>query len=55
MPKRYTIEMTLTEEASNTQLDTDSEVVTYGDDAEAKKEFAKKKKAARDAGKGQPG
>jgi hypothetical protein len=52
MPKRYRIEMTLTEEASNTQLDADSDVVTYTDDTEAKKEFAKKKKAARETGKG---
>jgi hypothetical protein len=52
MPKRYKIEMTLTEEASNTQLGADSEVVTYTDDAEAKKKFAEKKEASRKAGKG---
>jgi hypothetical protein len=51
MPKRYRIDMTLTEEASNTQLDADSEAVTYRDDAEAKKKFAEKKEPARKAGK----
>ena len=51
MPKRYKIDMTLTEEASNTQLAADSEVVTYRDDAEAKKKFDEKKEASRKAGK----
>ena len=51
MPKRYRIDMTLTEVASNTQLDAASEVVTYRDDAEAKEKFAEKKEASRKAGK----
>jgi hypothetical protein len=55
MPKRYRIEMTLIDEASNTQLEpTDTDKVTYEDDAEAKAKFADKKKAAHDAGKGRP-
>ncbi len=54
MPKRYRIEMTLFDDASNTQLDTDSDSETYQDDADAKAKFADKKKAAHDAGKGRP-
>jgi hypothetical protein len=52
MPKRYRIAMTLTEEASNTQLAADNYTETYKDDAEAKAKFADKKEAARKAGKG---
>jgi hypothetical protein len=53
MPKRYRIEMTLLDDASNTVLDTDSDTVTYDDeDPEAKRAFAKKVKAARDTEKG---
>ncbi len=52
MPKRYRIAMTLTEDASNTELDADTHLEMYEDDAEAKKEFAKKEKAARETGKG---
>jgi hypothetical protein len=53
MPKRYRIEMTLFDDASNTQLEpTDKDKVTYKDDAEAKAKFAEKKEAARKAGNG---
>ena len=52
MPKRYRIEMTLLDDASNAVLDTDSHIETYDDDAKAKSAFEKKAKAARDTGKG---
>ena len=52
MPKRYRVEMTLIDDTSNTQVDTDTHPEEYEDETEAKKQFAKKTKAARDTGKG---
>ena len=52
MPKRYRIEMTLLDDASNAVLDTDSDTETYDEDAKAKRAFEKKAKAARDTEKG---
>jgi hypothetical protein len=54
MPKRYRIDMTLTEEASGKQVDDDTYKVDYETEEEAKRDFAKKAKAGRDAGKGRP-
>jgi hypothetical protein len=51
MPKRYRIEMTLTEEASGNQVDDDTYKVDYGTEEEAKRDFAKKAKANHDTGK----
>ena len=51
MPKRYKIEMTLTEEKSGTQVDRDPYKVDYDTEEEAKQDFAKKAKAAQDTGK----
>lgn len=51
MPKRYKIEMTLTEEKSGTQVDRDAHRVDYDTEEEATQDFAKKAKAAQDTGK----
>lgn len=51
MPKRYKIEMTLTEEKSGKQVDHDAYKVDYDTEEEAKQDFAKKVKAARETGK----
>jgi hypothetical protein len=51
MPKRYRIDMTLTEEASGKQLAKDTYKVDYETDEEAKQDFAKKAKTSRDTGK----
>jgi hypothetical protein len=54
MPKKYRVEMTLLDDATNAVVDTDKHKVTYeDDDTKAKQEFAKKVKAARDIAKGQ--
>jgi hypothetical protein len=52
MPKRYRIDMTLSDDSSNTQIDKKTHFENYEDDTEAKKQFAKKEKAARETGKG---
>lgn len=57
MPKRYKIEMTLTEDATPTaerggkQVGRDAFKVDYDTEEEAKQDFAKKVKAARETGK----
>lgn len=51
MPKRYRIEMTLTEEKSSTPDGRDAFKVDYDTEEEAKQDFAKKAKAARETGK----
>jgi hypothetical protein len=55
MPKRYTVEMTITNEETGTQVDADSYTERYDDDEEAKGKFQDKKQAAQNAGKGRPG
>jgi hypothetical protein len=52
MPKKYRVEITLVDDATSTELDTDVHEETYEDDAKAKREFDKKTKAARDTGRG---
>ena len=52
MPKRYRIELSITDIKSNTQLDSSSHEETYKDDAEAKTKFQQKDRAATNAGKG---
>jgi hypothetical protein len=44
--------MTLLVDATNVVVDSDEHPVNYEDDTEAKQEFGKKVKAARDTGKG---
>ena len=57
MPKRYKIEMTLTEDMTPTeerggkQVGRDAFRVEHDTEEEAKQDFAKKAKAARDTGK----
>jgi hypothetical protein len=51
MPKRYKIEMTLTEEKGSTPDDRAAFKVDYDTVEEAKQDFAKKVKAARETGK----
>jgi hypothetical protein len=51
MPKRYKIEMTLTEDRGGKQVDRDAHRVDYDTEEEAKQDFAKKVKAARETGK----
>ena len=51
MPKRYRIEMTLTEDKSGKLVDRDSYKVDYETEEEAKQDFAKKTKAGRETGK----
>lgn len=52
MPKKYRVEMTLLDDASNAVLDTDVHKETYENDAKAQQEFAKKLKAAQETAKG---
>jgi len=52
MPKKYRVEMTLLDDATNAVVDTDEDTVTYEDDTKAKQEFARKAKAARDTARG---
>lgn len=52
MPKKYRVEITLVDDATSTQLETDVHEETYEDDAKARREFDKKTKAARDTGRG---
>jgi len=53
MPKKYRVEMTLLDDASNAQLGKpDVHKETYADDATAEQAFAKKVKAARETAKG---
>jgi hypothetical protein len=54
MPKRYTVEMTITNAETATKVDTDTDVEFYDDDQEAARKFNEKKQAARKAGKGRP-
>jgi hypothetical protein len=51
MPKRYTVEMTITND-EGTQVDDDSHFEWYENDQQAKGKFQEKKQAARNAGKG---
>ena len=55
MPKRYTVEMTITNDDTNTQVDGDSYTEMYDSDDEAEAKFQDKKQASRNAGKGRPG
>jgi hypothetical protein len=53
MPKRYRIELVLTEEVdSNTELKRSGHTENYKDRAEAERKFEEKDRAARNAGKG---
>jgi hypothetical protein len=51
MPKRYKIEMTLTEDKSGKLVDRDAYKVDYDTEEEAKQDFAKKVKTSRETGK----
>jgi hypothetical protein len=52
MPKKYRVEMTLVEDASGTQLDTDTHTEDYDSETDARDGFQDKVKAAREKGKG---
>lgn len=52
MPKRYTVEMTITNDETNTQVATDSHEEMYNDDEQAELKFRDKERAARNTGKG---
>jgi hypothetical protein len=52
MPKRYRIDMTITNEETDTQVDSDSHVERLKDDTDAKEKFQLKTEAARKEGKG---
>lgn len=52
MPKRYRIDMTITNEDTNTQVDSDSYVERYDNDKEVKEKFQPKKEAVRKADAG---
>ena len=51
MPKRYTVEMRITDE-QQVEVASDSHEENYDDDKKAKEQFEDKARAARKAGKG---
>ena len=51
MPKKYRIDMTITDTETNTQVDSSVLEETYENDAEAQSKFSKKVDAAEKAGK----
>ena len=54
MPKKYRIDMTITNTQTNTELDAVPHEEDYKDDAEAKRKFLKKVDAAKKSGKPDP-
>jgi hypothetical protein len=53
MPKKYRIDMTITNIETKTEISSDSHLEQYNDDKQASEKFQLKKDAARSAGKGQ--
>ena len=53
MPKKYRIDMTITNIETKTEISSDSHLEQYNDDKQAGEKFQLKKEAARSAGKGQ--
>jgi hypothetical protein len=52
MPKKYRVELSIVDDASNTQLEKDTHTETYKDEAQAKDKFRDKVKVVRETGKG---
>jgi hypothetical protein len=52
MPKKYRIDMTITNIETKTEVKSDSHFEHYSDDTQAREKFQLKKDAARKAGKG---
>jgi hypothetical protein len=52
MPKKYRVELSIVDDESDTQLDSDSHTETYADDTQAREKFKDKLKAARETGRG---
>jgi hypothetical protein len=52
MPKKYRIDMTITNIETKTEVDSDSHREDYNDDTQAREKFQLKKEAARREGKG---
>ena len=52
MPKRYRVEMTLVDDKSGAQVDTDTHTEFYEDETKAREGFQGKVDAAREKGKG---
>jgi hypothetical protein len=52
MPKKYRVEMSLVEDASGSQVDSDTETIDFDNDTEAMEAFQEKVRAAHEKGKG---
>lgn len=53
MPKKYSVDMALVESDGGSQVDSDTHTEEYDTEADARKGFQDKVKAAREKGKGQ--
>jgi predicted kinase len=52
MPKKYRVELSIVDDANNTQLENDTHTETYKDEAQAREKFQDKVKVVRETGKG---